>query len=123
METTVSRINLRLARLMIAGVYLAAALCTLGLVLSLARAEPRAPLASFAGVAGRLTSPTAVLSAAARLEPRGLMALGVLVLIATPVARVAFSLVTFAMERDKNYVVITAIVLLLLGLGLFWGVS
>ena len=122
-ETSVSRINLRLASLMIAGVWLAAGLCSLGLVMSLVQGEPRTTLKPFTGVVGGLTSPTAVLLAAVKLDPRGLMALGVLVLIATPVARVAFSLVTFAMERDRVYVVITAIVLALLGVGLFAGIG
>jgi uncharacterized membrane protein len=40
--------------------------------------------------------------------------LGILVLIATPVARVLFSMLGFALERDWMYVVITAIVLALL---------
>ena len=40
--------------------------------------------------------------------------MGVLLLIATPVARVALSLVGFALERDWHYVLITAIVLAIL---------
>jgi uncharacterized membrane protein len=40
--------------------------------------------------------------------------LGLLLLIATPIARVAFSLVAFMLERDRTYVVITAIVLTIL---------
>lgn len=49
-------------------------------------------------------------------EERGqaLVMLGLLLLIATPVARVAFSIVAFAFERDRLYVAITAVVLLLL---------
>lgn len=42
---------------------------------------------------------------------RSIIQLGVLLLIATPVARVAVSLAGFAFERDHKYVVITAIVL------------
>lgn len=42
---------------------------------------------------------------------RSIIQLGVVTLIATPVARVAFSLVGFALEHDRKYVVITAIVL------------
>ena len=49
-ESTVSRINLRLASLMIAGVWLAAGLCSLGLVMSLVQGEPRARLKPFTGV-------------------------------------------------------------------------
>ena len=40
--------------------------------------------------------------------------LGLLLLIATPVARVAFSLVAFIRQRDRTYIVITTIVLGLL---------
>jgi uncharacterized membrane protein len=39
------------------------------------------------------------------------MQLGLLLLIATPVARVAFSLFAFAMQRDRLYVVVTLAVL------------
>jgi uncharacterized membrane protein len=35
-------------------------------------------------------------------------------LIATPVARVAFSVVAFALQRDRTYVVVTLIVLAVL---------
>jgi uncharacterized membrane protein len=45
---------------------------------------------------------------------RRVMQLGLLLLIATPVARVAFSVVAFALQRDRAYVVITLIVLAVL---------
>jgi uncharacterized membrane protein len=45
--------------------------------------------------------------------------LGILVLIATPVARVLFSMLGFALERDWMYVGVTAIVLVLLLYSLF----
>jgi len=47
-------------------------------------------------------------------ESRGLIQLGLLLLIATPVARVAFSLYLFARIRDSIYCAITAIVLAVL---------
>jgi uncharacterized membrane protein len=47
--------------------------------------------------------------------------LGLLLLIATPVARVAFTLVAFALQRDRTYVCITTIVLALLLYGLLLG--
>jgi uncharacterized membrane protein len=52
---------------------------------------------------------------------RAIMQLGVALLIATPIVRVALSLVAFARERDRTYVVITAVVLLLLLYGLLGG--
>jgi uncharacterized membrane protein len=45
---------------------------------------------------------------------RGLIQLGLLVLISTPIARVAFSIVGFALERDRMYVIFTVIVLAIL---------
>jgi uncharacterized membrane protein len=45
---------------------------------------------------------------------RGLIQLGLLLLIATPIARVAFSIVGFAIERDRMYVAFTLIVLAIL---------
>ena len=52
---------------------------------------------------------------------RGLIQLGLLVLIATPVARVAFSFFAFLHERDWTYVFVTVLVLGLLLYSLFGG--
>lgn len=49
--------------------------------------------------------------------------LGVAVLIATPVFRVAFSVVAFAIEKDKQYVIITLIVLSIILLNMFFGIE
>ncbi|HEX6642373.1 MAG TPA: DUF1634 domain-containing protein [Thermoanaerobaculia bacterium] len=56
-------------------------------------------------------------------EGRGqaVVILGLLLLIATPVVRVAFSIVAFALERDRLYVAITSIVLTLLIVSFFVG--
>ena len=45
---------------------------------------------------------------------RSIIQSGILLLIATPIARVAVSLAGFAMERDRKYVAITSIVLVVL---------
>jgi uncharacterized membrane protein len=45
---------------------------------------------------------------------RGLIQLGLLLLIATPIVRVAFSIVGFAIERDHLYVGFTVVVLVIL---------
>jgi uncharacterized membrane protein len=47
-------------------------------------------------------------------QGRGLIQLGLLLLIATPIARVAFSVAAFALQRDRLYVVVTLIVLAVL---------
>ena len=48
------------------------------------------------------------------LQPLAITQLGLLVLIATPVVRVGFSVVGFALERDRLYVAITVAVLAVL---------
>jgi uncharacterized membrane protein len=55
-----------------------------------------------------------IVAGALAFRGRSIIQLGLLLLIATPIARVAFSLVAFALERDRTYVVITAIVLTIL---------
>ena len=47
-------------------------------------------------------------------DGRGLLLLGLLVLVATPVARVAFTAVAFAFERDRTYTLVALLVLALL---------
>jgi uncharacterized membrane protein len=48
------------------------------------------------------------------LRSEGIIQLGLLVLIATPILRVIFSLIAFALERDLVYVLVTGIVLAVL---------
>lgn len=52
------------------------------------------------------------------VQPLALAQLGLLVLIGTPVFRVAVSIVGFARERDRLYVVLAGLVLALLALSL-----
>lgn len=59
-------------------------------------------------------NPSALLQGVAALNPFAVIELGVLVLLATPVSRVLFSIFLFAAERDATYVKITIVVLLLL---------
>ena len=54
------------------------------------------------------------------LRPQAIIALGLLILIATPVVRVAASIVSFALERDVKYVVITSVVLAILLFSIFF---
>jgi uncharacterized membrane protein len=55
-----------------------------------------------------------VLLGLAHGAPQAIMVLGLLILLATPVVRVAVSIVAFALERDWTYVAITALVLIIL---------
>jgi uncharacterized membrane protein len=53
----------------------------------------------------------AIIRSALADRARSIIQTGILLLIATPIARVALSLVGFSLERDWKYVLITAIVL------------
>lgn len=59
-------------------------------------------------------SMSSVLEGAREGRGQSIVMIGILVLIATPVIRVATSIALFAAERDGVYVVITSVVLLLL---------
>lgn len=68
-----------------------------------------------------LRSPTEICRSAGHFGGRGLIQLGLLLLIGTPVARVLFSVFAFFRERDYVYVVLTLIVLGVLLYSLFSG--
>jgi uncharacterized membrane protein len=55
-----------------------------------------------------------IIAGAFALRAQSVIQLGILALIATPILRVAFSLVGFAIERDGKYVAISSVVLALL---------
>jgi uncharacterized membrane protein len=55
-----------------------------------------------------------IVGGAISLRARSVIQLGLLLLIATPILRVAFSLIGFSIERDRAYVFITSIVLAVL---------
>jgi uncharacterized membrane protein len=65
----------------------------------------------------------AVLRGVRDLRGQSIATLGILLLIATPVVRVAISVVVFAAQRDRRYVLITAVVLALLLTSLIQGLG
>jgi uncharacterized membrane protein len=73
---------------------------------------------TFRAVPRGLDSVGGVIAGVRDLRAAAVIQLGVLLLISTPILRVALSLVAFALQRDRTYVVITLIVLSLLLYGL-----
>lgn len=63
----------------------------------------------------------AVIAGIAHGDARSVIALGLLVLLVTPLLRVAVSILAFALERDWRYVLITSIVLAVLLISFFLG--
>jgi uncharacterized membrane protein len=56
----------------------------------------------------------AIVAGALRFDSRAVVQLGVVLLIATPIARVLLSLIAFVLQKDRLYIVITTIVLAVL---------
>jgi uncharacterized membrane protein len=60
-----------------------------------------------------------IMSEASQGSGRGIIQLGILLLLATPLARVIAALIGFAIEKDRLYVIISAIVLAVLCFSIF----
>jgi len=109
------RVEQILGQLLISGVLLSAVVVAIGGFLFLVRHGAEAPhYHFFQGEPEELRRFGSILFGAAHLEGRAVVQLGLLLLIATPVARVIFSVVAFALERDRAYVLITLVVLAIL---------
>jgi len=67
-----------------------------------------------------LTHPGGIIKQAFSFSGRALIQLGVLALIATPVARVAFSILVFIRQQDRMYMLITTVVFMALLFSLFF---
>jgi uncharacterized membrane protein len=106
------RIEQTVGNLLRFGVILAAAVVTAGAAVFLIRHGGEPPhYRIFRGEPSDLRHAGGIVSDAFSGHARGLIQLGLLLLIATPVARVVFSVIGFALERDHAYVLITLIVL------------
>jgi uncharacterized membrane protein len=106
------RVRMVLGNLLRAGVTVAAVVVLLGAIVYLkGHGAERADYGTFRGEPAELRSVPGLLRAAARWQGTGIIQLGVVLLIATPIARVALALGAFAREGDRRYVVITLVVL------------
>lgn len=109
------RIELMLGNLLRIGVSLSAFVVVVGAAVYLSRhAFEPADFSVFRGEAAALRSLPAVFVGAMHLHGKSIIQFGLLLLIATPVARVIFSAIGFAVERDYLYVALTLIVLAVL---------
>lgn len=116
------RVEELLGKLLRTGVIIAAAVVLAGGIVYLVRHGAEAPnYRVFHGEPTNLRTVSGILTAALTFRGRGLIQFGVLLLILTPVARVAFSFLAFVRQQDRTYVVVTLIVLTLLLYGLAGG--
>jgi uncharacterized membrane protein len=116
------RMDQVMAVLLRSGVLLSASLVLIGGIIYLSRHDlPTINYRVFQGEPPELRTVAGILHEAATFHGRGLIQLGLLILIATPVARVLFSVFAFIYERDWIYVAVTMMVLALLCYSLFGG--
>jgi uncharacterized membrane protein len=109
-----------LGRVLRTGVLAAAAIVAVGAVMYLSQyGMDTVDYQAFRGEPADLRSVSGILRGVGAPSGRGIIQFGLLLLVATPVARVVFSVVGFIRQRDWLYVVISAIVLLLLAVSLF----
>src|SRR5215469_3253149 len=114
------RMENTIANLLRGGVLLSAFVVIVGAVLYLgAHPLARVSYRSFTGAPEQLRTVHGIVRSASSGQARSIMQLGLLLLIATPVARVVFSILAFAAEGDRMYVVFTLIVLAVLLYSLF----
>jgi len=114
-DWTDQKVEVIIANLLRAGVTLSAAIVlTGGLIFLFRHGLTHASYHVFVGEPTDLRQWMGIVRAAFALHGRGIIQLGLLFLIATPVARVAFAAFAFAIERDWRYVGISSFVLLVL---------
>jgi uncharacterized membrane protein len=113
------RLESIIGRLLQTGVLVAAATVFAGGVLYLFQAHSeRVDYRVFIPGSSNLRTLPGIVDSAAHFQRDGLIQFGLLLLIATPVLRVAMAIVGFAMERDRLYTVVSLIVLLILAFSL-----
>ncbi len=111
-----------MGNLLRSGVIIAAAIVLAGGIYYLLRFGSLPPhFAIFKGEPAQLRHLTGIFQQAFTMHHEGVMQLGIVFLIATPVARVLFSVIAFILEKDFMYTVFTLIVFSILAFSLFGG--
>lgn len=113
------RLETIIGNLLRVGVLLAASVVFLGGILYLVRHHAdRVGYQHFSPGGSAIQSVRGVLQSAMHFDSAALIQLGLLLLIATPIARVALAVVGFALEKDRLYALVSLIVLAILAFSL-----
>ena len=73
----------------------------------------------FTGERAGFTTMSEIVKGIGSFNAKGIIQLGVLALIATPISRIAFSLIGFIIEKDRLYILFTLIVLIVMMFSIF----
>jgi uncharacterized membrane protein len=115
------KIEILIGNMLRAGVMLSAGIVLCGAVIYLARhGTSHTDYRAFHGEPEEYRTFSGILRECLHLRGRGIIQLGLVLLIATPVARVALSIFGFLEERDRLYAGFTSFVLAILLYSLLW---
>ena len=108
------KMEIAISRMLRAGVSLAAFVVLVGGILYLWQAHGiRSGLSSFSRNSSPADRVAPLFDGIRHLDSRSIIRLGILLLIATPIVRVAYCVFGFAAQKDKIYVLVSSIVLCL----------
>jgi uncharacterized membrane protein len=114
------KMELAISHMLRAGVSVAAVVVFIGGLLYVLQAHGAMPdYVHFNGIASPADRIPPLL-VAHHLDSRNMIRLGILLLIATPIMRVAYCVYSFAVQKDKIYVVVSGIVLSVLLYSFFY---
>ncbi len=109
---TDERVDLIVSRFLLGGIIISFVFVFIGGVFYLTKYGTDVPeYKIFSGEPSDLRSVHGIVADALSFRSRGIMQFGLLILMFTPVAWVAFLLFAFVKERDRTYVIVAAIVL------------
>jgi len=77
----------------------------------------------FLGEKAGLTTANEIWHSVTAMNAKGIIQLGVVALIATPILRILFSLIGFIIEKDRLYSIITLVVLSVMMFSIFGGLK
>lgn len=107
-ESKIGEVELIISKSLRIGVVLSAVTVLVGLLMFLSSGSSGYPGSSYP------TTVKEIAKGLLQLKPYGVIMAGLLILIATPIFRVAVSVIVFFKEKDYLYVKITALVLIIL---------
>lgn len=126
-DAVVHRVEQVIGRLLRVGVMLSLVLVVVGTAISFYHGRyGHTPADVPALIRGRErgpTSPNLLIEGLKDIRGQSLIVAGLIVLMLTPILRVAVSIVAFAIQRDVAFVIITSIVLALLALSCVFGIA
>ena len=116
------QLDLIIGRLLRYGVFVSVGVVLIGALMYFLKHGAEIPdYTKFKPAPASLSHVTGIVGQALHFTANGVIQFGILLLIATPIARVVFSVFAFLRQRDYLYTVITSIVLLILLFSLFLG--